>query len=245
MPAPPSDSAEMARLKATYDQDGFVVLRSWFSEEEVEEARQAAAVATVELAARAGWMGVTKALEYRSGYFRGQLRGGRHLPLVEALVGGALAPSSAAYFSKPSTGAVDIGPHSDSTGQRDGATLWVALDRADLRNGCLCYLRGSHLRTHPQHALLAPAGDVMALESFRGIDESAEDAWHFIAEPGDAVVHSSYCVHFSRKPPAAELAAGTARPHQQRRAISFFYWAADSPDLADAPGSHAERLPRL
>ena len=67
---------------------------------------------------------------------------GKHLALLEALLEDTLAPASAGYFDKLTGGrAVPVGPHRDSGGQRSGATLWIALDRADETNGCLNYLR--------------------------------------------------------------------------------------------------------
>ena len=131
---------------------------------------------------------------------------------------------TAAYFDKPRGKAVDVGPHADSGGKRNGATLWVALDRADLRNGCLCYLKGSHVADRG-----AQTNDAMCRDTFKHIDEKAPNAMHFIAEPGDAIIHSSLTVHWSRKP------EGASSP---RRALSFFYWAADAADLVSAPGSH-------
>ena len=40
-----------------------------------------------------------------------------------------------------------VGPHSDSGGARNGATLWISLDRADETNGSISYLRGVAKKT--------------------------------------------------------------------------------------------------
>lgn len=255
---------------AAFEKDGFVVLRGFLNREQLEEARREAdsSISAVRAQQGAKFIGVAKALESHSRYFKEQLLRGAHVPLMEALVGDALAPASAGYFDKLQGGRdVPVAPHADSGGQRNGATLWIALDRADTRNGCVTYLRGSHKRTGGGAIALPMGSKPFAIDEafeesldgrkvFRFIGRTTEiqppqppaqfsrvrseslvescssvvvynygDAC--AAEPGDAVVHSSMTVHWSRQ---------SAAPEKQRRAVTYFYWAASSADLEDAPG---------
>ena len=159
-----------------------------------------------------GFIGIRKDLQVDSDYFDQQLLRGEHIPLIEALIGDKAVPSSAGFFDKPDQKrSVAVGPHSDSGGRRNGATLWVALDRADEDNGCLVYLKKSHLREKSGEAY-AP----MAKDAFKDVDESTAGATAFVANPGDAVIHSSMCVHWSR-PSSSD---------RSRRSINYFYWSA-------------------
>ncbi len=134
---------------ASFGRDGFVVLRGFLDREQLAEARREADASISAVRTKQGgkFVGVVKALENDSQYFEEQLLRGPHVSLMERLVGDALAPASAGYFDKLQGGKdVPIAPHADSGGQRNGATLWIALDRADMSNGCISYLRGSHRR---------------------------------------------------------------------------------------------------
>ena len=149
-----SDAEDPERLLesrvASFQRDGFVVLRGFLNRQQLAEARREADISISAVRAKQGakFMGVAKALERDSRYFEEQLLRGAHVSLMEALVGDALAPASAGYFDKLQGGRdVPVAPHADSGGQRNGATLWIALDRADTSNGCITYLRGSQKRT--------------------------------------------------------------------------------------------------
>ena len=86
-----------------------------------------------------------------------------------------------------------------------GATIWIALDRADQENGCLRYVRGTHK---------------LDLQSKIGLDFDADSEGAIAVEvnPGDAAIHSALTVHWSEP----------NRSDRSRKAISYFYWAASS-----------------
>ena len=107
-----------------------------------------------------------------------------------------------------------------------GLTMWVALDDADVGNGCLHYLRGSHRggerqpadfvkgATQPRRDDLPPlhiAGEIAALE----------------ARAGDLLIHDPLVLHMS--PPNI-----SARP---RRAWSIT-WVTDAARWAPAHAAH-------
>lgn len=109
--------------------------------------------------------------------------------------------------------------HVDGMGKQDGATMWIALDPSDLANGCLCYVKGSHRDVH----------SATALASF---SEDSEGATCIPAQPGDAIIHSSRTVHWSRKSCSSD---------RRRRAVSYFYWATSTLG-EDFPGKpHAKQ----
>ena len=80
-----------------------------------------------------------------------------------------------------------------------GATIWIALDRADEENGCLRYVRGTHKLELPNK---------MGLD----FDADSEGAIAVEVSPGDAAIHSALTVHWSEP----------NRSDRSRRAISYF-----------------------
>ncbi len=219
---------QIAAIKRDYDRDGFVILRGFVQGAALDELRRRATDLSTALFERdasshgaakpnrshpeqalfkkgGAFRNVFKNLQRHDAWFDEQLNAGKHVPLVRALVGDELVPATAAWFTKRAGSAEEIGPHRDSIGKpedrRHGATIWIALDPADPENGCLYYGRGSHKLDDT---------------SSKALDEHSDAAVAASVQPGDAVIHSSLTIHWSRGNP-------TARP---RRAVSFFYWGA-------------------
>ena len=221
---------EIAAIKREYDQDGFVILPGYLRGAALEELRDRATRLTADLIERqrkgedlnpwrkgsravkrkghVDFRNIFKSLNRHDAWFDHELRAGRHVPLIEALLEDELLPSSAAWFAKNPGSTGEIAPHRDAIGRPPGglagATLWIALDPAGPENGCLHYGRGSH---RIQYDPDTPFGELV-------VDPEAAVA--AIVQPGDAVIHSDMTVHWSPGNP-------TDRP---RRAVSFFYYGA-------------------
>jgi phytanoyl-CoA hydroxylase len=152
--------------------------------------------------------GVVKNLNKIDPWFEDQLERGKQTELIAALLEQELEPASAAWFDRIPGESSGIKPHVDAlSDRREGATLWIALERADRENGCLHYLKGSHRRKLPSQE---------SLEQL--LSDSESEVVAVEAEPGDAILHSSSTVHWS----------GANRSQRSRKAISYFYWVAAS-----------------
>ena len=204
----------LERLKRDFDRDGYVVLRGFLSTEEVEELRARADRCLAGLERSEAYPGVVKNLNGIDPWFEDQLQRGRQRELISALLEDELEPATAAWFARLPGETSGIRPHLDAVGHRQkGATMWIALDRADRENGCLYYARGTHRQELPS---------VVGLEGFGA---ECEQAVPIEVEPGDATIHSSLTVHWSE-------ANRSGRP---RQAISYFYRAASRQgETADA-----------
>ena len=102
--------------------------------------------------------------------------------MIKALLDDELDPATAAFFDRLPGELTGVDPHFDAIGHRSkGATIWIALDKADQENGCLYYVKG----THEQE-----------LENKIGLDFTPETpgAIPVIVNPGDAAIHSTPCV---------------------------------------------------
>jgi len=184
--------------------DGFVVLRGFFSQEEVNELSTRAGATMTDWRPGSQWAGVQKNVDKIDPWFEERYHRGAHVPLLAGLIQDKPVCSSVAFFDKPPGSSVEISQHVDGPSGETGATIWAALDTADRGNGCLCYVKGSHLRS-------------WSADELKALGEDSDGAFVFEAAPGDAIIHSARVVHWSRK------STCTTR---RRRAVSCFYWTA-------------------
>ena len=210
-----ADQRQRERMRRDFDRDGFVVWSGFLSPRDLAELRSHTDRCLSELERNEGhFQGVLKGLDHVDPWFEEQLVRGEHTELISELLQDELVPATAAWFSRIPGESSGIKPHIDAVGdRREGATLWIALDRADRENGCLYYVKGSHRLSVPSR---------YGLEGF-GPDSPGAVAIE--VEPGDAIVHSSLIVHWSE----------ANRSQRPREAITYFYWASSS--RADAHSS--------
>ena len=204
------------RLKQDFDRDGFVVLRGYLSPEELAEmwdplhryhARVEGPFTNGE-PTRA-----IKGMNVHDDWHRNYLEHGRHIPPMKYLIEDDLAPDNVTWLQRPK-GVHRTMPHFDAIGSYrsplpgiySGISLWIALDRIDLNNGCLHYERGSHKRDKPF---------VYPLPHY---DEQNTHAVPVEVEPGDAVMHTALTVHWTFDP----------IEYRDRNAMVFVYWGASS-----------------
>ncbi|MER5707348.1 MULTISPECIES: phytanoyl-CoA dioxygenase family protein [unclassified Streptomyces] len=134
---------------------------------------------------------------------------GRALALARELIGPDAEFDFDMLINKaPGTNTVtpwhqDISYEIDLPDQRE-ASIWVALDEAVLDNGCMWYIKGSHLGPVRPHRR---AGTGYALEC-DGSETDPGATWVGL-EPGFAAAHGGRTLHYSR---------GNTTPDRQRRA---------------------------
>ena len=197
----------LEQLKRDFDRDGYVVVRGFLSREELEELRIRAEGCLGEARRSEEYPGVVKNLNRIDPWFEDQLQRGKQAGLISALLEDDLEPASAGCFERIPGETSGIKPHIDAIGhRRKGATVWIALDRADRENGCLFYVKGTHRQDLPS---------VVGLEGFSA---ESEEAVAVEVEPGDATIHNSRTVHWSE----------ANRSQRPRQAITYFYWAAST-----------------
>lgn len=99
-------------------------------------------------------------------------------------------------------------------------TMWLALDRSDLENGCIRYVPGSHQRGMRPHGRLETFGFSQGITDMGPEDFAQEVAVE--ADPGDLIVHHSLTIHRADPNPT----------DRRRWAIGMGYYAASAvPDL--------------
>ena len=204
-------SSEVTELKSDFHRDGFVIIRGFISPAVLTELQERAQSAFLRLRPKDSVYkkhglpqlhgNVAKGLERVDNYFKDFIDDGPHLALLTALLDETPTPATVGYFCKEEA-EEEIHPHRDGD---NGLTIWFALDSTNPTNGCVHFLRGSHLRFKDD-------GQLFSLGKSR--DFSADpNAVAAILDPGDVSIHNSKTIHWS----------GKNKSGRPRRAVNCFY----------------------
>ena len=204
-------SSEVTELKSDFHRDGFVIIRGFVSPAVLTEVQERAQSAFLRLRPKDSVYkkhglpqlhgNVAKGLERVDNYFKDFMDDGPHLALLTALLDETPTPATVGYFCKEEA-EEEIHPHRDGD---NGLTIWFALDSTNPTNGCVHFLRGSHLRFKDD-------GQLFSLGKSR--DFSADpNAVAAILDPGDVSIHNSKTIHRS----------GKNKSGRPRRAVNCFY----------------------
>ena len=137
------NQAQAAQVKADFDRDGFVILREFFDQEQIDEiCERAEAVRDSLPRSNSKFSNVTKGLDRMDDYFKELLHNGPQVELLEILLGRKPEPTTASIFTKEKH-SEEVHPHSDAM---QGGVVWLALDETNAENGCLQFLKGSDQR---------------------------------------------------------------------------------------------------
>ena len=134
--------------------------------------------------------------------------------LARALVGEEVESLDPEWFDKPPGTSKHTPPHQDNyyfcLKPPHVITIWMALDDADDANGCLRYVRGSHLLPIRSHSRSSVLGFSQGITDYGPADEAREERIHL--QPGDVVAHHGNTIH---------RADANASPTRHRRAFAM------------------------
>ena len=216
-------------LKEQFDQDGFLSLKSFLSQDEVAEIR-------------AGWklfqQDIAPTLDKRQVMYEDYsdpttIKQSNSLQLVPALDAlrhrgklhdlatsliGPVSPQHIEYFDKPPGKNQPTPPHQDGyyfcLQPNLACTLWIPLESVDQSNGALTYFRGSHQFGVREHS----ASSILGFSQGLADDPASLGEPVLCAvEPGDILVHHSLTVH---------MAGPNSSPNRRRRAIAYVFFSA-------------------
>lgn len=215
-----------AQAAADYQQDGYVIVRNAIDADLVKEVQ-----------AHVEWLGSRRYLQglspdhwhhpiMRNDPFWVRLMSdSRLLDLVQCFVGPHIASFSSHYFCKMPHGTRSVPWHQDGSyyplWPMKVVSLWLAVDRSDIGNGCLRVLKGS------QHEALAMPGGRAGVAGM-GTHTDAEvqtlgEPVSIELNPGDVSIHHPNTVHGS-----AANASG-----RRRCGLSVRYMATDVHCIAE------------
>lgn len=196
-------------LKQDYDQNGFVVIRQFLGETELAELtenldRYIREVVPQLPDADAFYHDrdrpeTLKQMQHMGGdsFFRDYTGHAKWCELAKALVGEAAHCDQPEWFNKPPNTNHVTPPHQDNyyfcLVPSNVVTIWLALDEVDAENGCLRYVKGSHLQGYRKHARSKILGFSQGIVDYSPDDFSNEAVMRL--QPGDAIAHHGMTVH--------------------------------------------------
>lgn len=117
--------------------------------------------------------------------------------LASALVGEEVEAQEPEWFNKPANTNHVTPPHQDNyyfcLRPANVLTIWMALDNVDDENGCLRYVKGSHLRGIRPHNRSNILGFSQGITDYSDADRELEVKVHL--QPGDVTVHHGNTIH--------------------------------------------------
>jgi phytanoyl-CoA hydroxylase len=137
--------------------------------------------------------------------------------LAVELLGEPVIGKNLQYFNKPPGIGQATPAHQDGhyfmLQPCHAVTMWMALDNVDEENGCVRYLRGSHLDGMRPHERTQTLGFSQGIVNF-GDNETREEV-PCPAKPGDLLAHHALTIH------RADANASLTR---NRRALGFIFY---------------------
>lgn len=140
------------------------------------------------------------------------------------------------YFNKPPQIGKPTPPHQDNyyfmLEPASAVTMWLALEDVDAENGCVRYVKGSHLTGMRSHGRTQTLGFSQGITDFPNeADRAAEVA--FPAKPGDLLIHHSMAVHW---------ADGNKSLTRTRKALGFIYFGESAKENTEAKEAYRQKL---
>ena len=147
---------------------------------------------------------------------------GRVSQLARQLLGSEVVGRNMQFFNKPAGTGKPTPPHQDGfyfkLDPPLALTMWLALDPADEENGCVRYVKGSHLKGMRHHVLTNTLGFSQGISDFGNRGDEANEVI-LSALPGDLLAHHALTIH---------RAEGNRSPVRERRALGFIFYAVDA-----------------
>ena len=179
------DEIQLQSLKNQFEEDGFVIVRQFIAPARVAEiCERAEAILANRTEYSERYTNITKGLEKSDDFFDKMLNEGPQVPVLARLLGTTPVPVTASFFTK-NKNSEQVHPHSDAI---HGGVIWVAIDPTNRDNGCIQFLRGSHLREE-EFAYLRP-DEPNDLSGHPDVVEAA-------MQPGDIVFFRPTTIHWS------------------------------------------------
>ena len=154
-------------------------------------------------------------------WFSGLING-KVKQLAEILLKNKVITKNLQYFNKPPNLGKATPPHQDGfyfkLDPPEALTMWLALDDVDEENGCVRYVKGSHLKGIREHSLTGTLGFSQGITEY-GTEDDIKNEVSVPAQEGDLIVHDSLTIHWASK---------NLSKTRNRRALGFILYSADS-----------------
>ena len=138
--------------------------------------------------------------------------------LAALLLGENAIGKNMQYFNKPPGISKPTPPHQDGfyfmLNPPVALTMWLSLDHVDEQNGCVRYVKGSHLLGMRPHGRTNILGFSQGILDFGKESDFVHEA-HFKTKPGDLLVHHALTVHWAERNSTVD---------RTRKSLGFIYY---------------------
>lgn len=233
----------------SYRRDGYVFLPGFINQREIDDLNQAlqriiaeklhqmpAAHVVYEDPGDPSTLKQLQDLHLYDDFFSDILFKSRFEAAARALLGDQPLGKTVEYFNKPPRIGKPTPPHQDAyyfmIRPPEALTMWLALEDVDEENGCVRYVKGSHLSGMRPHGRTKTVGFSQAITDFGSArDQAAEVA--VPAKPGDLLIHHAMTIH---------RAEANQHPTRSRRAMGLIYFAASAKEDKEAKEEYQRKL---
>ncbi len=169
-------------------------------------------------------------------FFFDMIFGSRFEKLASILLDDSVEGKNIQYFNKPAIIGKPTPPHQDGyyfmLEPNEAVTMWMALEPVDEENGCVRYIKSSHLEGMRPHRKTTTLGFSQGIADY-GKFESEVDEVFYPTQAGDLLVHHSLTIH---------RADGNTSENRTRKAMGFIYYAHKAKEDKAAHTAYAKKL---
>ncbi|MBX3256411.1 MAG: phytanoyl-CoA dioxygenase family protein [Chitinophagaceae bacterium] len=243
------DKQYLKSLKSSFDKDGYVFLPGFLSHEEVallnENVRRFIAEKIPSMSGNhffyedkndTATLKQMQDLEKYDPYFKKLAVDSQFETIAKALLEEDVVCKTVEYFNKPPKIGKATPPHQDGyyfmLKPQQAVTMWIALEKVDEENGCVKYVKGSHLKGMRTHGRTTTLGFSQQIVDF-GTAEDMKDEIAFPANPGDLLVHHSLTIH---------RAGANTTADRTRKAMGLIYWGESAKEDKETKERYMEQL---
>jgi phytanoyl-CoA hydroxylase len=175
-------------------------------------------------------------LHIHDSFFNDILVSSKFKEIAELLLDDEVIGKNLEYFNKPPLIGKPTPPHQDGyyfmLNPSVAVTFWMALEHADEDNGCVKYVRGSHLKGMRPHGKTKTLGFSQGITDF-GKEDDIVNEEICAAKPGDLLIHHSLTIHY----------AGANRDEKRsRKALGLIYFGKSAKEDIEAKAAYQKRL---
>lgn len=169
-------------------------------------------------------------------HFHAMMFGSRFEALASVLLDDRVIGRNMQYFNKPPRIGQPTPPHQDGyyfmLEPNEAVTMWLGLEPVDEENGCVRYIKGSHLKGMRAHGRTGVLGFSQGMTDFGRPEDLAAEVY-FRTGPGDLLVHHSLTIH---------RADANRSESRTRRALGFIYYAERAREDSAAKEAYQQKL---
>jgi Protein involved in biosynthesis of mitomycin antibiotics/polyketide fumonisin len=238
---------DLASIKNNYDRDGYVFIKNFLSQEEVEQINtevqhfiknqmpsMPSQFVFYEDKNDTSTLKQLQDIHQYHPFFAGVLTGSRFEEIAKLLLEENVIGKNLEYFNKPPRIGKPTPPHQDGyyfmLNPPQAITMWLALENADEENGCVRYIKGSHLTGMRPHGRTTTLGFSQGITDYGEKDFAAEIA--FPAAPGDLLIHHAMTIH----------RADGNKSNRSRKALGFIYFGESAKEDVEAKKAYQQKL---